>query len=267
MYKIGFIGTGNMGGALAKAAARTISSESMVLSNRSRVKAEVLANQLGCSVSDNHSVAAESEYIVLAVKPQMMETMLSGIKEVLRQRTDCFVLVTIAAGLSMEKIQKLSGGDYPVIRIMPNTPCSIGSGVVLACRNSLVSDGEFSDFKTILGGAGTFVDLEEHLIDAGGSLSGCGPAFVYTFIEAMADAGVACGLTRSDSQKLAAATVLGSADMVMKSGKHPAELRDNVCSPGGSTIAGVLSLENDGFRAAVENCILASYEKNKDLGK
>ena len=267
MNKIGFIGTGNMGSALASAAARGLPGEEIMLANRTAAKAEQLAQKLGCRSADDCSVAASAKYIVLAVKPQMMAAMLGDVAPVLKVRDDRFVLVTIAAGLTMSRIQEMVGDEYPIIRVMPNTPCAIGSGVILCCRNEKVSDKEYAEFKAIMAGAGTLIDLAENLIDAGSALSGCGPAFVYTFMEAMADAGVACGLTRADAQKLAAATVMGSADMAIHSGKHTAELRDNVCSPGGSTIAGVLSLENDGFRAAVANCVLAAFEKTKELGK
>lgn len=267
MYTMGFIGTGNMGSALALAASKKLPSEQLVLANRTPEKAKALAEKLGCATVDNAAVCADSRYIFLGVKPQMMPGLLSDLAPVLKARSDSFVLVTMAAGLTIERIQALAGGDYPVIRIMPNTPCAIGEGVILCCRSAKVSDEKYSAFKDALSDAGTLIDVGENLIDAGSAISGCGPAFVYTFIEALADAGVACGLSRADALKLAAATVKGSAEMVMQSNKHPAQLRDNVCSPGGSTIAGVLSLENDGFRAAVANCVKASFERTKELGK
>ena len=266
MYTIGFIGTGSMGRALAKAASNTIPGEQILLANRTHSKAQQLAEEFGCNAGSNIDVAKECKFIMLAVKPQMMASMLESISGTLKERKDGFVLVTIAAGLCIDRIQQLAGGQYPVIRIMPNTPCAVGSGTVLCTRNASVTGADYNEFKQILGGAGTFIDLHESLIDAGSAISGCGPAYVFTFIEAMADAGVACGLTRADALKLASSTVLGSADLAIKSGAHPAQLRDKVCSPGGSTIEGVLSLENDGFRAAVANCVLAAFEKTKELG-
>ena len=267
MSTIGFIGTGNMGSALARAASKNVLPGELLLSDRFPEKAEELAKAIGGRAADNAAVAGSARYVVLAVKPQMMAEMLSSVSSVLKNRKDGFVLVTIAAGLTVSRILEMAGGDYPVIRIMPNTPCAIGSGVVLCCRNGKVSDEDYDAFKTVMSAAGTLIDLKEDLIDAGSAISGCGPAYVYTFIEAMADAGVACGLTRADAVKLAAATVKGSAELAASSGKHTAQLRDEVCSPGGSTIAGVLSLENDGFRAAVANCVKAAYGKTKDLGK
>ena len=266
-YTFGFIGTGNMGSALAQAASKTVDPQNIILSNRTPSKAEALASRLGCCSGSNSLAAAESRYLFLAVKPQMMADMLSGISGDLRQRTDSFVLVTIAAGLTIARIRELAGADYPVIRIMPNTPCAIGSGVILCSRSDNVSDGDYENFKQMMQGAGTLIDLSENLIDAGSAISGCGPAYVYVFLEALADAGVACGLTRADAKKLAAATVRGSAELAMVSDKHTAQLKDEVCSPGGSTIEGVLRLENGGFRGTVADCVKASFEKNKSLGK
>jgi len=267
MYTMGFIGTGNMGSALAQAAAKRLPPEQLVLANRTAAKAEALAAQLGCQAADNRTVCAQSRYILLGVKPQMMADLLTGLAPTLRERTDRFVLVTMAAGLTAARIQALAGAAYPVIRIMPNTPCAIGSGTILCCRSSGVTDAEYAAFQDALTAAGTLIDLSEPLIDAGSAISGCGPAFVYTFIEAMADAGVACGLTRAAALTLSAATVRGSADMVMQSGAHPAQLRDQVCSPGGSTIAGVLQMERAGFRAAVAGGVIAAYRRTQELGK
>ena len=266
MYQMGFIGTGNMGSAMAQAAAKVLPPAELLLANRTRAKAERRAERIGGVVGDDEQTARESRYILLGVKPQMMERVLHSIAPVLRQRRDRFLLVTMAAGLTMERICELAGGEYPVIRIMPNTPCAIGAGTVLCCKNEAVTEEEYAFFQNAIQKSGTLVDLPEHLIDAGSAISGCGPAYVYTFIESMADAGVACGLTRQDALSLAAATVSGAARMVQAGSEHPAQLRDRVCSPGGSTIAGVLSLENNGFRCAVANCIRAAYERTKELG-
>ena len=265
MYEFGFIGVGNMGSALVKAATQHVDPSRIILANRTATKAEVLAATLGCAHGDNLVAAKNSRFIMLGVKPQAMADMLSGIAPVLSQRKGGFVLVSMAAGLPIKRIQELVGSDYPVIRIMPNTPCAVGDGVLLCCRSENVSDADYSAFKENMSGAGTAVDLNENLFDAGCAISGCGPAYVYMFIEAMADAGVACGLPRADAVTLASITLRGSADLVLQSGKHTAQLKDNVCSPGGSTIAGVMELDRGGFRAAIENCVLAAYNKTRDL--
>ena len=265
MSVFGFIGVGNMGGALARAAAVKLSGSSLLLANRSREKAEKLAAELGGTVSDNRSVAALADYIFLGVKPQMLPGVLAELSPVLAGRESPFVLVTMAAGTSIGKVQQLAGGAWPVIRIMPNTPVSIGKGMILYAPGDKVTQQQLDCFLELMEGAGRFARLEERLIDAGSSVSGCGPAFADLFIEALADGGVACGLPRSAAIELAAQMLLGSAALVLESGKHPGELKDAVCSPGGTTIQGVRALEKHGFRSAVMEAVIAAYEKNFDL--
>ena len=264
----GFIGTGNMGGALARAAAKTVEvPDSIVLANRSPEKAAKLADEIGASVADNETIARECDYILLGVKPQMMGGMLARIAPALRQRTTPFVLLSMAAGLTMARIREMAGGDYPVIRIMPNTPASLGEGMILYTASSTVAAEEKAEFVQNMAAAGVLDELPEHLIDAGCAVSGCGPAFVDLFLEALADGGVACGLPRDKALLYAAQTVLGSAMLALKSGEHPGVLKDRVCSPGGSTIAGVRALEQHAFRAAVMGAVDAAYDKTVELGK
>ena len=268
MATYGFIGTGNMGGALARALCRTISPDQVFLTNRTREKAQALAEELGCSVAlDNAAVAQSADFIFLGVKPQMMEGMLAEIAPVLAARETPFVLVTMAAGLTIAAIQAMAGGAYPVIRIMPNTPCAIGEGMTLyTCGEAVSADAE-KRFLADMAGAGRFSALAEHLMDAGTCVSGCGPAFVDLFIEALADGGVACGLPRAQAMELAAQTVAGSARLVLESGQHPGALKDAVCSPGGSTIQGVRALEQRAFRSAVMEAVLAAHEKTLSMKK
>ena len=265
-YEFGFIGAGHMGGALAKAAVKSIDPKRVILANRTPQKARQLAKQLGCAWGDNED-AAGARFVMLGVKPQMMADMLAGIAPVLAARRDRFVLVSMAAGLSMEKISAMAGGDYPVIRVMPNTPVEIGCGLILMDANPLVTDEEINDFLRAMNAAGTFDLLEERLIDAGSAISGCGPAFAYMFIEALADGGVACGLPRAKALSYAADMLAGAAALAGNSGKHPGELKDDVCSPAGSTIAGVRALEERAFRGAVTDAVIAAFEKTKALGR
>ena len=263
----GFIGTGNMGGALARAAARTVENRRcIVLANRTPEKAAKLADEIGASVADNLTVARECDYILLGVKPQMMADMLAEIAPVLRQRTTPFVLLSMAAGLTVARIREMAGGDYPVIRIMPNTPAAIGQGVVQVCGRG-ASRAQLDACKAILAPAGLVDEIDEKLIDAASCVSGCGPAFAYLFMEALADGGVACGLPREQALRYAAQMVAGSAEMVLQSGRHPGQLKDAVCSPGGTTIQGVRALEANGFRSAAMEAVLAAYEKTLKLGK
>lgn len=266
-YTYGFIGAGNMGGALAQAVVRAVGGSKVTVSCLEAKEAELKAKALGCAAADNIRIAEYCDYIFLGVKPQMMADMLAGIAPHLAARQKPFVLVTMAAGLSCERISALAGGSYPVIRIMPNTPVAIGEGMILATRNPLVSNDAFNRFKSALSAAGAIDELDESLIDAGSALSGCGPAFVYLFIESLADGGVACGLPRAKALEYAAKTVSGSAQMLLSSGAHPGQLKDAVCSPAGSTIEGVRALEEHSFRAAAMNAVISAYEKTKALGK
>ena len=260
--KIGFIGTGNMGSAIATAVAGQ--GREILLANRTPAKAQALADAVGGRVVKNPEAAGESDLLFLCVKPQMMENMLENIAPVLRARDDRFVLVTMAAGLTCERIREMAGGDYPVIRIMPNTPCAIGAGVVQYCGVGVTQE-ELEEFAELLKPAGLIDKVDEHLIDAASAVSGCGPAFAYLFMEALADGGVACGLPRAKAMAYAAQMLEGSARMVLESGKHPGALKDAVCSPGGTTIQGVRALEEGGLRAAAMNAVIAAYEKTLQL--
>lgn len=255
-----------MGGALARAVCKTAAPDEVFLCNRTMEKARGLADELGCAVAlDNDAIAENADYIFLGVKPQMMEGLLSDIGPVLAQRKTRFVLVTMAAALSIETIQSMAGGAYPVIRIMPNTPAAIGEGMILYACGSGVTKAEEKEFLSALAGAGRLSPLPEKLIDAGACVSGCGPAFVDLFIEALADGGVACGLPRAQAMELATQMVAGSARLVLESGHHPGTLKDAVCSPGGTTIQGVRTLEQAGFRGAVMDAVIAAYEKTLAL--
>ena len=209
-----------------------------------------LAKELGCKTATNAEVAGDCDLIFLAVKPQMMEALLQPLKFTFDERPSRFVLCSMAAGLSIARIQEMAGEDFPVIRIMPNTPASVGEGMIQYCSSNVTAEEEEA-FLKIMAPAGRLDAVPESLIDAASCVSGCGPAWVYQFIEALADGGVACGLPRAKAQEYAAQMVLGSAKLVLESGKHPGELKDAVCSPGGSTIQGVRVLEEKGLRGAV----------------
>lgn len=264
---IGFLGCGNMGGAIARAVCKTAAPQTVMLANRTAAKADGLAKELGCKTAGNAQVAADCKLIFLAVKPQMMAQLLTPLKSVLTARSDRFVLCTMAAGLSIARIQELSGGEYPVIRIMPNTPAALGEGMIQYCCSDDVTAEEEADFIRLMSPAGRLDRIAEGMIDAASCVSGCGPAWVYQFIEALADGGVACGLPRAKAQEYAAQMVLGSAKMVLESGKHPGALKDAVCSPAGSTIQGVRVLEQHGMRGAVMDAVIAAYNKTKEMGK
>lgn len=265
MKKLGFIGTGNMGGALVAAAAKSNAGNELMLADKIHEKADALAKKTGGKVCDNLTVAAEADFIFLGVKPQMLKETMDEIAPVLKKRTDRFVLVSMLAAFTCERICEAAGGNYPVIRIMPNTPASIGEGMILYAPGENVSEDEVSFFLDSMKEAGRFSLLPEKLMDAGASVAGCGPAFVDLFVEALADGGVACGLPRAKALEFAAQMVVGAGKLILESKKHPGQLKDEVCSPGGTTIQGVRALEKGGFRSAVAEAVIAAYEKNFDL--
>ncbi len=263
-YEFGFIGTGHMGGALARAVCRGAGAEAVVLANRSRGKAEALARELGCAVGENED-AARARFLFLGVKPQGMKDLLTGVSPLLRARRDGFVLVSMAAGLSMDSLAALAGGAYPIVRLMPNTPVAAGEGVVLYDCNDAVSPGGLARLLEALAPAGLIEHLEERLIDAASCVAGCGPAFLDLFLEALADGGVACGLPRATALRCAAQMALGAAKLALETGAHPGALKDAVCSPAGSTIQGVRALERAGFRSALIEAVIAACEKTKEM--
>ena len=267
MAAFGFIGTGNMGGALAKATAKSVDPKNIILNNKTTAKAESLASQLCCLTDTAEAVAEKCDFIFLGVKPQMMGNLLTTIAPILAVRKDSFVLVSMAAGLSIWDIRRMAGDDYPVIRIMPNMPVAVGAGVILFDYSENVSAEAVAAFQTALAGAGLVSHLPERLIDAGSALSGCGPAFVSLFVEALADGAVMCGLSRQQAMEYACQTLIGTAQMLCQTGLHPAQLKDAVCSPGGSTIAGVAALEGGAFRATAMDAILSAFERTKELGQ
>ena len=267
MYTFGFIGTGNMGGALARAANLKLSGEQMLLSDAFAAKAQELADELGATVGTAVQVASEAKYIFLGVKPQMMGALMEEIAPVLAQRQDRFVLVSMAAGLAAARIEELAGGGLPVMRIMPNTPVALGCGVVLYCKNALLSPVQEAQLVQAMEACGVVDPLEEHLMDAGAALCGCSPAFTDLYMEALADGGVACGIPRAKALKYAAAAVAGAAQLALTSGKHPGVLKDEVCSPGGSTIQGVRLLETRAFRGAAMDAVITAAGASGALGK
>lgn len=267
MATFGFIGTGNMGGALARATAKSVAPECIFLSDANAQKAADLAKDLGCTAVSAETVAAQCDFIFLGVKPQVMGSMLESITSVLADRKDSFVLVSMAAGICIGDIQQMLGREYPVIRIMPNIPVSVGEGVILYDYSDAVPEAAVAVFRESLQKAGMVSHLPEKLIDAGSALSGCGPAFVSLFVEALADGAVMCGLSRQQAMEYACQTLIGTAQMLLQTGMHPGQLKDAVCSPGGSTIAGVAALEGGAFRAAAMDAVVSAYERTKELGQ
>ena len=264
--KIGFIGCGNMGGALLRALCRSLRASDVSVFDTSAEKTASLRKELGVTVSESaSSLASEVDYLVLGVKPDTLPALLSSLKQTLDQKGSRTVLISMAAGVSIAGIRKVIG-EYPVIRIMPNTPASVGEGMILYSAVG-TEDADISFFLDAFRCAGRLDALEEKYIDAASALSGCGPAFVCLFTEALSDGAVACGLPRDKAALYAAQTLLGTARLILETGEHPGKLKDAVCSPGGTTIEGVRALEEGALRGTVMDAVLAAYEKTLALGK
>jgi pyrroline-5-carboxylate reductase len=266
------IGSGNMGIALMNVYIKNNSENSadVFITDVDTEKAQTAAALLGVKYLSLNSEAAEKgDFIILAVKPQVLSSVLAEITPVIKKRKtngNAPVLVSMAAGWSIGKIQSTIGDNIPVVRIMPNTPALIGKGMIAISASQEVTEEKITALENILEGAGIVDKVEESYMDAVTGLSGSGPAFVYLFIEALADGGVSAGLPRDKALRYAAQTVLGSAAMVQETGKHPGELKDMVTSPGGTTIAGIVALEDGAFRSTVIKAVEAAWKRSTELG-
>ena len=264
--KIGFIGTGNMGSALATAVSKSLLSPEIYLADFDRTKAEVLAARLTATVASAKELCRLCDMVFLGVKPQGLPALLEEIAPIVKERGKDLTLISMAAGVKTDAILSCVGTGASLIRIMPNTPVAVGEGVIVYAARGVADDVK-KRFLLSLSQAGLVEEIPEEKIDAASALHGCGPAFVYLFIEALADGAVACGLSRDAALRFAAGTVKGAGEMVLETGRHPGELKDAVCSPGGSTIRGVMALEEGAFRGTVSDAVIASYEKTLELGK
>ncbi|MDR1352054.1 MAG: pyrroline-5-carboxylate reductase [Treponema sp.] len=273
---IACIGSGNMGGALMKGASEITGRENIGFADADQSKAEAAAKVLGArAYASNTEAVLQGDFVFLAVKPQVLETVLMEIAPAAKKRAESgnpAVFVSMAAGWSIAKIRAALYGDgagraaVPVVRIMPNTPALISQGVIVMAVPPELSEEKARELERILGAAGMVDRLEEKYLDAVTGLSGSGPAFVYLFIESLADGGVRAGLPRDKALRYAVQTVLGSAAMVKETGKHPGELKDMVTSPAGTTIAGISALENGAFRGIIMNAVEAAYRRSLEMG-
>ncbi|MCI8477061.1 MAG: pyrroline-5-carboxylate reductase [Oscillospiraceae bacterium] len=266
MKKTAFIGSGTMGGALIQAACQVLSPQDIIITNRSRAKADALAAALGCTAeADNRSAVLQAECCFLCVKPQVLPQVAAELADSLRGK----LVVSIAAGVTIQTIRQCLGGaaqETVILRLMPNTPVLLGKGMLALSGDGMAEETHFALVEELLQKAGRIERITEGQMDAFSAVAGCGPAFAYQLIEALADGGVMAGLPRGQAQSYAAQMMLGAATMVLETGKHPGQLKDEVCSPGGSTIAGVAALEERGFRAAGISAVMAAYQKNIALG-
>ncbi len=262
--KIGFLGCGNMGGALCRAARRADADSVLLLADADSKKRDLLSEEVRGESVSNEVLFASADLIFLGLKPQVLPSVLAQYEGEISASHATFV--SMAAGLSLETLSAHLG-HHALIRMMPNTAVAVGAGMIVYTPAPTCGKEEEAAFLLAMSAAGCCLKIREGLMDAACAVSGCGPAFVYLFLEALADGGVECGLPRDMALTLAAETLEGAARMVKETGIHPATLKDAVCSPGGSTIAGVHALESFGLRAAAMNAVLASYRRTKELSK
>lgn len=256
---IGIIGTGNMGGALCRAI--FTAGVSALIAGRNVEKTAALARETGAEVAGSNIECAErADTVLLCVKPNVIASVMAEILPALGDKP----VVSVAAGITVKALQGM--GARAVIRLMPNTPAAIGRGMILECSDA-EGGKHIPALNSALASAGEILPVPEKLFNAAGTASGCTPAFAYIFIEALADGAVRAGVPREDAVRLAAAAVEGAAAMVRETGRHPDRLKDEVCSPGGTTIAGVAALEERSFRAAAAEAVYASYLRTEELTK
>lgn len=263
--KIGFIGLGNMasamiGGMIEK---KIVKQDEIIGADAFETAVERAKEKFGiAAVSDNQEVVRQADVIVLSVKPQFYETVIAGIKDSVRAEQ---IIITIAPGKTIQWLQGQFGRALKLVRCMPNTPALVGEGCTGVCPSEAVSEEEMNYVLTLLGSFGKAYIVAEHMMDAVVAVSGSSPAYVFMLIEAMADEAVLEGMPRKLAYEFAAQAVLGSAKLVLETGKHPGELKDMVCSPGGTTIEAVKVLEEKGFRAGIMDAMKACADKSKSL--
>jgi len=264
--KLAVIGTGNMGKALLGGfiSGGVLKAEEINCCDAYKPCAEAVAKEYGVTIFDTPADCVKGcDYVLMAVKPIHFDDALRSIKDSLGEKT---IVLSIAAAVTVERIANIIGADRSFVRIMPNTPAQVGAGVSAVCPINLTQD-EVEFVKKLLATCGEVIICDEKTLDAIGCVSGTGPAYVMLFIEAMADAAVSLGIKRDDALKIAAGTVYGSGKLCLETGRHPAVLKDQVCSPGGTTIAGVMALEENGLRNAVIKSVIAASDKTKEMAK
>ncbi|PLX93828.1 MAG: pyrroline-5-carboxylate reductase [Desulfuromonas sp.] len=263
--RVAFVGGGNMAEALIRGLLQaTLPAEKICVGEPSLERGALLRERYGVTVlADNREVVAGAELVVLAIKPQVVDEVVSGIADLIREKQ---TLVSILAGVSTERLERFFDGTVRVVRAMPNTPALVGAGATALCAGRFAGIDELALARHLFEAVGSVRLVGEGQMDAVTGLSGSGPAYVYTVIEALADGGVAEGLPRETALALATQTVLGTAQLVSELGEHPAVLRDRVCSPGGTTIAGMRALEDGGLRPAMMEAVARASRRSKELG-
>ncbi|HCU16370.1 MULTISPECIES: pyrroline-5-carboxylate reductase [Hafnia] len=265
--KIGFIGCGNMGKAIlgGLVASKLVPAENITVYNRSAKSVEAISQEFGSRGANSaDEVAKEADVLIVGVKPNMMANILGEIRDALKPNA---IIVSIAAGVTLETLEFALKDGQKVVRVMPNTPALVNAGMSSITPNKQVSEDESALIVEIFSSFGRAEIVPEYLIHSVVGVSGSAPAYVFMFIEAMADAAVLGGMPRAQAYQFAAQAVMGSAKMVLETGKHPGELKDMVCSPGGTTIEAVKVLEQKGLRAAVMDAMQSCMAKSEEMSR
>lgn len=263
--KIGFIGCGNMGKAMLFGLLKDIEIDKsdILVSTRTQASGNKIMDETGVKYTlDNCEVAKFSDVLFLAVKPNMYETVIKQIKNNVSKNT---IIVTIAAGIKLSNVEEWFGEEFKIIKTMPNTPAMVGEGMSAICPNKFIEKIELDYICNLFNNFGKYEILEEKYFHAFIALCGSSPAYVFMFIEAMADAAVKLGIPRDKAYIMAEQSILGSAKLALETGKHPAQLKDMVCSPGGTTIDAVIELESKGFRSSVISAMEKCADKSKNM--
>lgn len=264
---IGFIGCGNMAKAMIGGIIKSnlVIPKNIIASAKTKETLEKVSNKYGIRTSlDNKEVAKKSDYLIIAVKPYMYGEVLEEIKDIINEDQ---VIIGIGAGISIDYMKKILGTNVLVVKTMPNTPAMVGEGMTALIFDNNIDMVKREEVMSIFNSFGKCEIIDDSLMDGFTALCGSSPAYVYMMIEAMADAGVLEGIPRKQAYKMAAQAVLGAAKMVLETGIHPGELKDNVCSPKGTTIEAVAKLEEKGFRTAIIEAMRACAEKSRELSK
>lgn len=266
MSKIGFFGAGNMGLPILKAAVKLLGAQEVGFFEKNDERAEYVTGLTAAKRYDSEeALVKDCEYVLFAVKPQVASTVFEKAAPAITEKNR---FVSIMAGVTTDTIRKALGTDAPIVRLMPNTPAMVQEGMTCMCLSGCDADSAEARFvESLCCSFGRVAKLPESLMSAATCANGSSPAYVYLFIEALADSVVKYGIPRDTSYILAAQTVLGAAKMVLESGEHPGKLKDNVCSPGGTTIAAISALEESGFRNAIMKATDACYQKGVELSK
>jgi len=265
--KIGVVGAGKIGAAIARGVIRAglVTKESVMASDVSDVLRQAIAQELGVKATANNGELCDfADIVILAVKPQIVDPVA---KEIAGKLGKTKLLVSVAAGVPLSRIEANLSQGARVVRVMPNIPCVVGAGAAGFAGGSQATAADLEKVGVILNSFGIGLPVEEKYLDAVTGLSGSGPAYVFLFMEALADGGVQVGLARDVALKLAMQTVYGAARMALESNKHLGELKDEVTSPGGTTIAGLYAMEQKGFRGTVIDAVVSATKRSQELGK